>query len=115
MKPIASVLSAAFFLTAGAGTALADEAAKKNFDTMCAACHGATGLGDGAAAASLTPPPANFADKARMGKLTDDILIKTITEGGAAVGKSPLMAGFKGQLTADQIKEVAAYVRKFSK
>ncbi len=34
---------------------------KELFDAGCSACHGATGKGDGPAAASLKPPPRNFA------------------------------------------------------
>ncbi len=33
---------------------------KELFDADCGACHGATGKGDGPAAASLKPPPRNF-------------------------------------------------------
>ncbi len=42
--------------------ALADGAS--TYSTYCATCHGATGKGDGAAAASLTPRPADFSTAA---------------------------------------------------
>lgn len=35
------------------------------FQTNCAACHGATGHGNGPAAASLDPKPVNFTDRSR--------------------------------------------------
>ncbi len=35
-------------------------AGKRIFDTNCAACHGASGKGDGPAAVALTPKPRNF-------------------------------------------------------
>lgn len=45
---------------------LADEESiaqgKQLYDQQCLACHGANGRGDGPAAGSLEPPPANFLD-----------------------------------------------------
>ena len=38
------------------------------FTAVCAACHGASGLGDGAKGKGLDPAPANFHDTARMAK-----------------------------------------------
>jgi cytochrome c5 len=65
--------------------------AKTIFDTRCVTCHGATGLGDGAAAAALNPKPRTYADKAWQDSVKDEDLAKAIIEGGAAIGKSPLM------------------------
>jgi mono/diheme cytochrome c family protein len=68
----------------------ADEAAQ-TFKTLCSTCHGADGKGDGVAAANLNPKPRNYTDKAWQASVTDEQLAKVILEGGAAVGKSPLM------------------------
>ncbi len=65
--------------------------AKSVFATRCAACHGAAGHGDGAAAAALNPKPRSFADQAWQESVTDDHIAKVIVEGGMAVGLSPLM------------------------
>ena len=65
--------------------------AKEIFKTRCATCHGATGTGDGAAAAALNPKPRNYHDGAWQKSVTDEQIEKTIVQGGAAVGKSPLM------------------------
>jgi len=47
-------------------TALLDKSASKAlFEANCAACHGATGHGDGPLAAQLDPPPINFHDRER--------------------------------------------------
>lgn len=75
---------------ATAAMAPADEA-QQTFKTLCSTCHGADGKGDGVAAASLNPKPRNYTDKAWQASVTDDQLAKVILEGGAAVGKSPLM------------------------
>lgn len=85
------------------------------FDQYCALCHGATGKGDGIGAAALNPKPRDFTDKALMSAMTDEHIIKVITEGGPAVGKSPFMTAWKALLKEDQIKDVAAYVRTFVK
>ena len=66
--------------------------AAKIFRTRCATCHGLSGKGDGAAAASFPVKPRSFADPEWRKNVTDDQIRKVIVEGGAAVGKSPLMA-----------------------
>lgn len=71
-------------------TSPADEA-KQTFATLCSTCHGADGKGDGPAAATLNPKPRNYTDKEWQASITDEQLAKVILEGGAAVGKSPLM------------------------
>jgi cytochrome c5 len=65
--------------------------AKTIFETRCVTCHGASGLGDGAAAAALNPKPRSYADKEWQASVKDEDLAKAIVEGGAAIGKSPLM------------------------
>jgi mono/diheme cytochrome c family protein len=65
--------------------------AKDVFNSRCATCHGPNGDGNGPAAAALNPKPRNYHDRDWQKKVTDDDLKKTITYGGAAVGKSPSM------------------------
>lgn len=70
----------------------ADKAeARKIYKERCVTCHGDTGKGDGAGAASLNPKPRSFADAAWQKKTDDARLRKVIVEGGPAVGLSPLM------------------------
>ncbi len=88
---------------------------KEIYTKSCATCHGPAGKGDGAAAAALTPKPTNLADKATMSKLDDAALTNVVTKGGAAVGKSPLMPPFNGQLKDPDIKDVIAYIRSLAK
>lgn len=75
---------------AAAGPAVAE--AREVFNTRCTACHGSSGKGDGMAAAALNPKPRDMTDGAWQKSVTDDHVKKVIVEGGAAVGKSPLMA-----------------------
>lgn len=85
------------------------------YKTYCMSCHGEKGDGTGPAAAALNPKPRNFTDKVYMKTLTDDYIVKVITEGGQAVGKSPLMVSWKAVLKPEEIKDVAAYVRSLAK
>ena len=61
------------------------------FKTRCASCHGPEGRGNGPAAANLNPKPRDFHDQTWQASATDEGIEKTITYGGAAVGKSPVM------------------------
>jgi len=82
-------------------------AGKAKYDTICASCHGATGKGDGLAAVALTPKPADLSKT-----LLDSAgLANIIKNGGPAVGKSPIMAGFGGTLSDVEIENVAAYIK----
>ncbi len=61
------------------------------FEQRCVACHGADGKGDGPAAAALNPKPQNYTDPTFQKTVSDQTIEKAIVQGGAAVGKSPLM------------------------
>lgn len=64
---------------------------KEVFKTRCVMCHGESGKGDGPASAALNPKPRNYSDAEWQKTVTDDQIKKTITGGGASVGKSPIM------------------------
>ena len=67
--------------------------AKTAWATLCVTCHGANGLGDGAASAAFPVKPRSFADKTWQASVDDAHIKKIIVEGGASVGKSALMTG----------------------
>jgi len=100
------------FVFALATPALAADAAEgaKSFATFCSTCHGEKGAGDGVAAAGLDPKPANFATAEFWKGKDDAYLTKVIKEGGAAVGKSPLMAPWGGVLDDAKIADVVAFM-----
>jgi mono/diheme cytochrome c family protein len=81
---------------------------------MCASCHGPTGAGDGPAAVALDPKPAKHDDGNYMNPLTDAYLTQVITEGGLAVGKSPLMAPWGGALDPEEVRDVIAFIRSLA-
>lgn len=90
--------------------------AKKVFKSNCVVCHGDSGAGDGPGAAALDPKPRNFSDAEWQASVTDEHLAKVIRDGGAAVGKSPIMPGnpqLKGK--DDVIAELIKIVRGFKK
>jgi len=86
------------------------------YKTLCISCHGEKGTGDGAAAVALNPKPADFTDTKHAAEVTDEYVYKMIKDGGAANGKSPLMVAWGAVIGDDaKIRDVAAYVRAFSK
>lgn len=88
---------------------------KKKF-VACVPCHGATGAGDGAAAAALNPKPRNFTDPAWQKAVTDESLEKVILGGGPAIGKSPLMPPNPNLKDDPQtLKDLVAFIRTLKK
>lgn len=75
-----------------AATSAPAQTADQVFSTRCATCHGTSGHGNGPAAQALKPKPRDYSDPAWQKSVTDQQIKKTIIEGGAAVGKSTLMA-----------------------
>jgi mono/diheme cytochrome c family protein len=130
MRAIVIVLGAAALLAAvacskpsadntqpGPATAKLDSVqAKDVFNSRCATCHGPNGDGNGPAAAALNPKPRNYHDKDWQKKVTDDDLKKTITYGGAAVGKSPIMPASPDLDGKPEVLDgLVAIVREFGK
>jgi len=89
--------------------------AKTQFQTVCATCHGTTGEGNGPGAAALDPKPADFADPAFWQDKTDAELIKAIREGGASVGKSPLMPAWGALYDQAKAEALLAYLKTLKK
>lgn len=87
---------------------------KTKYAEVCAACHGASGKGDGPAAASLPTKPRDHTDAGYMNKLKDQEIFDFIKRGGQALGKSPLMPPWGGQLTDQQIQDLVAYIRSLA-
>ncbi|GBD39020.1 hypothetical protein HRbin37_01282 [bacterium HR37] len=85
---------------------------KEKFEQICASCHGPEGKGDGPAAAALEPKPRDLSDASYVSTLSDEHLFKVIKEGGAAVGKSPLMPAWGNTLSDGDINNVIAFIRK---
>jgi mono/diheme cytochrome c family protein len=85
------------------------KAGQKLYEPNCAACHGPTGLGNGAAGKNLNPPPPNIAASSKLPMATDGYLYWTIAEGGVPLQTA--MPPFKGALKPDQIWKIIIFLR----
>ena len=131
MKRFATILAAATLIACGGGEPAADAPASSapaatastpaapafdaaaTFNTVCATCHGATGQGDGPAGMALDPRPASFATAEFWETRDDDHLFTVIKEGGAAVGRSPLMVGWGISYSDEEIRALVEHVKSF--
>ena len=91
------------------------EATKKGaelFQTNCASCHGATGVGDGPAGMALTPKPRNLTVMAeyKLGK-GDLGIFRSIKYGSDGTG----MTGWADRMKDDESWQVTNYVRTLQK
>ncbi len=115
-----AVLAAVFSLIAS--IASAEEipaAATAEADTVwqqrCVTCHGATGKGDGAAAAALNPKPRDLTLASWQASVTDEHIEKIIVGGGQAVGLSMLMVGNPDLASKpDVVKALRVHVRSLA-
>lgn len=109
---IAALGMLAYFGVSQVAWAFDEAATKALYNDKCAKCHGETGKGDGKKAKTLKKKPMDYTDKAKMAELTDEELIKVTKE-----GKKPMPAYGSGrnQLTDEQIVDLIAYIRTFSK
>lgn len=80
------------------------------YQSYCAACHGKNGKGDGPAATSLHPKPADHTSPVVQAE-SDGTLFYKITEGHANTAMPP----FKAVLQADQRWAIINYIRTLSK
>jgi len=88
--------------------------AASQYQTVCSTCHGATGGGDGPGAVALDPKPANFTDPTFWADRPDEELLKAIREGGASVGKSPLMPAWGALFDQAKAEALLTYLKTFA-
>ncbi len=86
------------------GDAAAIAAGKTHYDTKCASCHGAAGLGDGMVGQALPQKPANFTWKERWEATPIGTKHWILLNGVQGSAMAPL------GLTPDQSWEVLAYI-----
>jgi cytochrome c5 len=82
---------------------------QKIYQSMCTACHGSTGLGDGPVATNLKPPPANLQIHMRDGH-PDGFLYNWITNGVSGSA----MPAFGNSLTELERWDVINFIRTFA-
>ena len=84
--------------------------AGENWENNCTKCHGADGKGETKLGHKLKVK--DYTDAAVQAKMSDEDIIKMITEGVTDDGKEK-MKPFKDILTPDEIHDLVAYIRKF--
>ncbi len=109
MKNTTKIALASIVLSVATGAALAAPAAD-NWDNNCASCHGADGKGQTKTGKKLKLR--DYTDAKVQAELKDEEMVKAVTEGVKVDGKEK-MKSFKDELSADEIKDLVAYIRKF--
>ena len=84
--------------------------ASENWDNHCAKCHGADGKGLTKIGKKLNLK--DYTDAKVQAGMKDEDMIKTTTEGVVEKGKEKMKA-FKEELSAEEIKDLVAHIRKF--
>jgi len=83
----------------------------RTYAMLCASCHGANGNAKTPIADTLDPRPTAHNNGAYMNGIPDEALFRIIKEGGAVVGRSPLMVAWGGSLSDAEIRNVIAFIR----
>jgi mono/diheme cytochrome c family protein len=83
-------------------------AAKTDYDSKCASCHGSNGDGKGDKAQGLWKTPTDFRNAARMNRRTDGDLYWVTTKG------SWPMPAFENKLTTLERWQLVDYIRTFA-
>ena len=109
MNTQAKVALTGLALSLGTIVALAAPAAD-NWDNHCASCHGADGKAQTKTGKKLKLK--DYTDAQVQATLKDEDMIKATTDGVVVDGKEK-MKGFKAELSADEIKDLVAHIRKF--
>ncbi|MES2662828.1 MAG: c-type cytochrome [Pseudomonadota bacterium] len=82
---------------------------QKIFQDRCVLCHGRTGHGDGRMSRVIKdPPPFNLTES----NMPKEYLELIISNGGAAVGRSPQMPPWKDQLSKPELDALIDYLMK---
>ena len=85
------------------------------FTTRCVPCHGASGTGDGPAAAALNPKPRNYTESDWHHCVTDDQQKTTLPHRAAAVGKSAAMPSHPDlESNPEQLDGLVKMIRAFA-
>ena len=104
MKTILTLAAAALLVTPLFADATPDGGAI--FKSKCALCHGPDGNGQTPVGKSMKVRPLGSQE---VQKLTDAELATIISDG------KEKMPAFKGKLSPEEVKQVVAYIRTFSK
>jgi cytochrome c553 len=109
MKTTTKIALSSLALSLATGVALAAPAAE-NWDNLCSSCHGSDGKAQTKTGKKLKIR--DYTDAKVQAELKDEEMLKAVTEGIKADGKEKMKA-FKDEISADEAKDLVAYIRKF--
>lgn len=110
MKTEMKHIFAGALIAAGAAIALAAPVAE-NWENHCAKCHGADGKGQTKAGKKLNVK--DYTDAKVQAEMKDEAMIKATADGVFDKAGKERMKAYKDELSAAEIKELVAYIRKF--
>ena len=110
MKPTTKLLLSALAFATGAAFSAAAPAAE-NWENHCAKCHGADGKGQTKVGKKLQVK--DYTDARVQAEMKDADLIKVTTDGVVDKAGKEKMKAYKDELSADEVKALVAYIRKF--
>jgi len=94
------------------GTAVGYAApASENWENLCAKCHGADGKGQTKVGKKLSLK--DYTDAKVQAEMKDEEMAKVISDGVNDKTGKEKMKGFKADLSADEVKDLVALIRKF--
>jgi mono/diheme cytochrome c family protein len=93
-----------------AAAALSAAPAAENWENHCAKCHGADGKGQTKVGKKLAVK--DYTEAKVQAEMKDPDMIKAINDGVIVDGKER-MKGFKAELSAAEVTDLVAYIRKF--
>lgn len=83
----------------------------ENWENHCQKCHGADGKGQTKSGKKLQV--ADYTDAKVQAEMTDEHIIKVITEGAVDKNGKERMKAFKDELSEQEIKDFVAFIRAF--
>ena len=83
----------------------------ENWENHCTKCHGADGKGQTKPGRKLNVR--DYTDAKVQAEMKDDAMIKATADGVFDKGGKEKMKAYKDELSAEEIKELVAYIRKF--
>lgn len=108
MKTTAQIAFSSLALILTSGVASAAPAAD-NWENLCASCHGADGKGQTKSGKKLKLR--DYTDPKVQAEMKDEDMCKAIADGVKVEGKEK-MKPFKDEITAEEIKDLVAYIRQ---
>jgi mono/diheme cytochrome c family protein len=116
MKYPIAIIATLLTIAPIAATAQVDsQKAAAIFDQMCAGCHGYRGDGGEGHRGGFSPHVTTLANKAYMDGLPDAYLVLIIQKGGAYMGKISTMPAWEHRLSDEEIHDLVAHIRTFTK